>query len=166
MNSSYKFRPLKSDDRKPVIDIYNYFIRKSFAAYPSETVEYAYYNHFLHLIGDYPSYKILSNDDTIIGFAFLHPYRPIKTFHETAEITYFILPEYTRSGIGGRVLESLISDAHNRGISKILASISSLNEQSLEFHKKHSFTECGRLPLIGKKFGRSFDVVYMIRNLQ
>jgi phosphinothricin acetyltransferase len=160
-----RFNYMTENDRLPVIDIYNYFIMKSYAAYPAETVDYNYFDYFLQIIGDYPAYTLKMTNDDIIGFAFLHPYRPINTFYETAEITYFILPEYTRAGAGSVILEQLITDANKRGIKKILASISSLNEQSIQFHKKHNFIECGRLPGIGKKFSNYFDVVYMIRDL-
>jgi L-amino acid N-acyltransferase YncA len=165
MNHTYHFRNLLIQDRNQVIDVYNYFIMKSFAAYPAETVDYDYFDYFLQIIGDYPAYTITMDNERIIGFAFLHPYRPISTFFETAEITYFILPEYTGCGIGSKVLERLLADARKRGIKKIMASICSLNQQSIQFHEKHKFTECGRFPGIGKKFGEYFDVVYMIRKI-
>ena len=163
---AFSFQPLALEDRMPVIDVYNYFIKKSFAAYPVETVDYTYFDYFIQIIGDFPAYSIKTLAGKLIGFTFLHPYRPIVTFNSTAEITYFILPEYTAMGLGSQALKLLLGDAAKRGINRILASISSLNEQSIQFHKKNGFVECGRFPGIGKKFSEQFDVVWMIKILQ
>jgi L-amino acid N-acyltransferase YncA len=59
------------------------------------------------------------------------------------------------------MLNTLISDARKMKIKTVLASISSLNEESIHFHKKHGFLECGRFGSIGRKHGKSFDVVWM-----
>jgi len=160
-----RFYPLSESDRFAVIDIYNLSIKKSFAAYPSDTVGYSYFDYFLQLIGDYPAYTIKTDLGIIVGFAFLHPYRPISTFRDTAEITYFIIPEYTNQGLGTQALKILVDDAVKRYINKILAGISSLNEQSIKFHLKEGFVECGRFPGIGTKFNQTFDVVWMIKIL-
>jgi L-amino acid N-acyltransferase YncA len=48
---------------------------------------------------------------------------------------------------------------------KLLARISSLNEESIHFHRNNDFTECGRFRKIGRKKDREFDVVYMQKML-
>ncbi len=50
-------------------------------------------------------------------------------------------------------------------IDTIMASVSSLNESSLQFHVNHGFTESGRFIRIGKKFNRDFDVVWFQKNI-
>jgi len=57
--------------------------------------------------------------------------------------------------------ERLLQEAKEKGISSILAGISSLNSVSLAFHKKRGFQECGRFQKIGRKWGQDFDVVWM-----
>ena len=52
------------------------------------------------------------------------------------------------------------------GIKNIVAEVSSENEQSIEFHKKHGVVVAGELIDIGEKFGRSFGVVYMQKRLE
>jgi L-amino acid N-acyltransferase YncA len=59
------------------------------------------------------------------------------------------------------VLAHLTEQARRMRVHTLLASISSRNEQSLAFHRKHRFEEVARLPRIGEKFGETFDVVYM-----
>ncbi|UCG61318.1 MAG: N-acetyltransferase [Candidatus Zixiibacteriota bacterium] len=160
----YAFEQLTENDRKAVIDIFNYFVENSFAAYPEKPVSYETFNHFLVMIGDYPAVCIRSGSGETVGFGFLRPYYNAETFRRTAEITYFIRAEHTGKGLGTRLLNHFIEKARLRGIDIFLASISSRNEQSIAFHLKHGFVECGRFKEIGTKHGKPFDMVWMQKN--
>jgi len=157
----YRFESMKPDHRKPVIDIYNHYIEKSWAAYPDEPVGYALFDRFLDMTRGYPSLVVQTDSGDVVGFAFLRAFLPAATFRRTVEITYFILPEHTHQGLGGKILECFERDAEESGVDNLLASISSRNPLSLDFHRKHGFVECGRLRSVGRKFGEDFDVVWM-----
>lgn len=159
---SYRLRKLKDTDRKAVIDIMDYFIKNSYAAYPEENIAEEHLKNIFETAGSYPFYIIESNNE-VIGFGLMHPLYNISTFHHTAEITYFILPDYTNIGLGTKLLYQLLSDAEEIGIESIMASISSRNQESINFHLKHGFQECGRFSKVGKKFGKYFDMVWMQR---
>lgn len=88
-------------------------------------------------------------------------YSPLPAFKETAEITYFLEKEVQGKGIGRAALNLLEQESKKVGIKYLLASISSENQQSLKFHAKNGFKECGRFHSIGKKKETNFDVVYM-----
>ena len=45
------------------------------------------------------------------------------------------------------------------------AEISSENNGSISFHKKHGYSLVGELHDIGEKFGREFGIVYMQKTL-
>lgn len=151
---------ISPDDRKAVIDIFNYYVENSFSAYPEEKVPYEMFDMFLNIARTYPSATIRDKNGEILGFGMLRPYNPIPTFSKTVEITYFIKPEATGKGIGKKLLEYLIQEGKNKGFKVILASISSLNEGSIKFHLKNGFIECGRLISVGNKKGQNFDVIY------
>jgi len=101
------------------------------------------------------------SEKKVIGFALLKTHDPVPVFDRTAELSYFILPEYINKGFETLFLELLLADAKGLGIDSVLAGISSLNDASIKFHKKDGFTECGRFKRIGKKKGKDFDVVWM-----
>ena len=154
-------REMKEEDRISIIDIFNYYVEHSFAAYPEEKLPYAFFdNVFLNAEG-YPRIVIENQNENIIGFAMLRPYSPIPAFKNTAEISYFIHPDMTGHGLGSLMLNYLLDEAKLKGILNILAGISSLNEGSIRFHIKNGFKECGRFLAIGLKKGISFDVVWM-----
>jgi phosphinothricin acetyltransferase len=95
----------------------------------------------------------------------LRAYSPFPVFSRTAEITYFLRPGFTGQGIGKTMLGYLVEKAKEQGITSILASISSLNEESIHFHRKNGFAECGRFRTIGRKREKDFDVIYMQKML-
>ena len=157
----YVIRKFEPEDQNPIIDIFNHFIENSFAAYPEKRVEYDFFENFRKMTKGYPFYVIESPENKLIGFGFLHPYHGYKVFNRVAEITYFILPEHTRKGLGETLLDILINETKSLKIDTLLANISSLNETSLNFHVKNGFAKCGQFKSIGKKFNQDFDVVWM-----
>jgi L-amino acid N-acyltransferase YncA len=158
-----RFEKMGEADREAVIDLFNYYIENTFAAYPEKKVPYGLFDQFLKLTEGYPAFTLRDEEsaDRAVGFAFLRPYHPLNEFQRAAEITYFIEPAYTGRGVGSKILERLIGAAKRKGIDTILANVSSLNESSLRFHERHGFAECGRFRRVAKKKGRDLDVVWM-----
>jgi L-amino acid N-acyltransferase YncA len=101
----------------------------------------------------------------VVGYGMLRPYHFASTLKRTAELTYFLKPEYTRQGIGKAMLDFLIVEANRLGIDNLTASVSSLNPTSITFHLKHGFHECGRFCRVGTKFGQDFDLIWFQRHL-
>jgi phosphinothricin acetyltransferase len=157
----YVFETMNEFHRNAVIDIYNHFIATSMAAYTDAAVPYEMFDRFMDMTRGYPAVVVKDDAQRAVGFGFLRPYHPAPTFRRAAEITYFILPEHTGQGLGTAILKRFIKEGKRMGIDTILANISSHNGQSLAFHRKHGFRECGRFKRVGKKFGRDFDVVWM-----
>lgn len=160
---NYKFQKISEEHRKPVIDIFNAFIEKGFAAYPEERVPYEFFDALLKMTQGYPAVVVCdtTHENQIYGFAFLRPYHPAKTFQGTAQATYFLLPEFTRKGIGKALMEFFVQEARKRNIRTLLADISSLNAPSIKFHEKMGFSHCGCFKRVGRKFEKDFDVVWM-----
>ena len=158
---NYRLLPLSESDRQPVVDIFNYYVETGFAAYVEEKLPYEFFDYLLQMVHGYPAIAVRDENDKVVGFAFMRAHHPLPTFQRTAEVTYFILPEYTRKGIGQGILGYLAREAAKLGVDSLLAHISSLNEQSINFHKKMGFEQCGRFRRIGRKFGMDFDVMWM-----
>lgn len=156
----YTIREAGDADRGPVVDIFNHFVRHTFAAYPDREVPTGFFDTLRTLSSGFP-FLVIVAEQAVIGFGLVSPYRRDETFKHTGVLTYFIMPEYTHLGLGSALLDRLIQEAQARGISNLLANISSRNEQSLNFHRKHGFRECGRLEGIGVKFDECFDIVWM-----
>jgi len=158
---SVHIETMTREAREPVIDILNHYIRNSFAAYPEEEVPYAAFEMLEKMRGGHPGVVAKEERGEVVAFGFLRPHSPFPTFAATAEISYFVRDGHTNQGIGGRMLEALVRQGKDKGITTILASISSLNDGSIRFHKRNGFVECGRFKQVGRKKGQTFDVVWM-----
>jgi L-amino acid N-acyltransferase YncA len=161
----YSIRPIFNEDRESIIDIFNHYVENSFAAYPENKLPYQAFDMFLQMSNGFPTGSIRDQKGEIVGFGMLRPHNPMPAFCKTAEVTYFILPGHTGKGLGRMLLGSLEKGAVEKGITNILASISSLNPGSIKFHQNNGFRECGRFKNVGEKNGREFDTVWMQKML-
>jgi phosphinothricin acetyltransferase len=157
----YSLEPMSARHRQPVMDILNYYIENSHAAYPEKPLDYHFFDRLLEMTRAYPALVVKSKARQIVGFGFLRPCHFAETLRRTAEVTCFIRPEHTRRGLGTTVLDLLCQKALEMGLDSILASVSSRNEKSLTFHLKHGFKICGRFHKVGRKFGADFDMVWL-----
>jgi L-amino acid N-acyltransferase YncA len=161
----HSMRPIEAADRTAVVDLFNYYIENTFAAYPEQRVPYEFFDIFLAACRNYPSVVAEDAGGRFLGFGMLRPHNPMPAFARTAEVTYFITPDATGRGLGSRMLAHLEQEGKKRGITCILAGISSRNPGSLRFHRKNGFIECGRFRNIGRKREMPFDVVWMQKEL-
>jgi phosphinothricin acetyltransferase len=161
---SCRIMPMTGDDVDAVLRIFNHFVEHSFAAYPSAPVGPDLFQRLCASAAAYPVFTVWL-DGEVVGFGMLKPFHPADSFRRTAEVGYFLKPQATGKGLGTALLAHLVEEARARGVRTLVASISSLNEQSLAFHRKHGFEEVGRFPRVGEKLGREFDVVYVQKRI-
>lgn len=161
----YSISPIANEDRESIIDIFNYYVENSFAAYPEDKLPYQAFDMLLQMSNGFPRGCLKDQSGKTVGFGMLRAHNPASTFSRTAEATYFIHPDHTGKGLGKMLLSSLEKGAVEKGITNILANISSLNPNSIQFHQKSGFMECGRFRKVGKKKGREFDTVWMQKML-
>jgi len=158
LNSEVNIRTKKEEDHEKILEVVNSFVKDSFAAYSDE--------YYPSSIVDEWSKKakvflVMEIENKVIGFGFVASYKPFKSSKHVGVLTYFILPEYTGKGFGTKLFNQLISMAKDLGITNYLAHISSKNEQSLNFHKKHGFQEVGRFKDMSVKLGETIDMVWV-----
>ena len=156
-----RLKPISSDSQKEIIDIFNYYVENSYAAYVENKVPYEFFNKFQEMFKGYPAVVAEDDNGGVLGFGMLRAYNPMPTFSHVAEITTFIKHGLTGKGVGQIVFEYLEKEGKNRGITSILASISSLNDVSEKFHAKNGFIKCGQFKNVCKKKNTTFDVIYM-----
>jgi L-amino acid N-acyltransferase len=161
----FDLQPSASGDREAMADIFNYYVEHSFATYTENLVTPEKVGGLMALSEGWPALTARDEEGYIVGFGLLRPYSPLPAFSRTAEISYFIRPGYTGKGIGSAILAELEEGARGMGIESILATVCSLNEESIGFHLACGFLECGCLPAIGRKHGVTFDQVLLLKKL-
>jgi L-amino acid N-acyltransferase YncA len=163
--SEYTLGPITESDRTAIVDLFNFYVKHSFAAYPEEPVPYEFFALLMQSCSRYPCVTVKDGTGTLLGFGMLRAHNPMPAFSHTAEITCFIAPDRTGRGLGSKMLEYLEREGKKRDLSCILASISSLNDGSIRFHERHGFERCGIFRGVGRKKGRIFDTVWMQKNI-
>jgi phosphinothricin acetyltransferase len=153
------------EDLAGMAGIFNHYVEHTFSTYTETPVSVAAFEELMAICPGYPALLARDESGAMVGFGILRPFSMIPAFFATAELTCYLAPGFTRRGIGTMILQALESAAGELGITSIIASISSLNEDSLQFHLKSGFAESGRLKGIGRKRGVRFDVVYLQKEL-
>ena len=115
------FRKMAATDRESVIDLFNYYVENSFAAFPEMTVPYDLFNTLFSPSRTDLQLVACNGAEALIGFGMLHPYKPFSSFAKTAEIVCFIAPDNTRRGVGASLYGNLMDSAKTHGITTILA---------------------------------------------
>ena len=158
MAENIKIREMQESDRDAVMRIFNHYAATSFAAYPEGPLPPQF---FVPLREGALSAIVLEDDGGIAGFGLLKPFLPFPAFRKTGMLTYFLAPSATGKGMGSRLLDRLTEDAKKKGMAMLVANMSSKNEASIRFHKRHGFSEAGHLAGVGEKFGQTFGVLWM-----
>jgi L-amino acid N-acyltransferase YncA len=158
----FQTREAEDCDDSAILEIFNYYVRHGFGAYPEEPVPPSFFGFLRENSRAFP---VVEDCGKIVGFAILKPFLPFSTFRKTASVTYFVSPGYTRTGVGTLLLDALTIRAKMEGFAILIANISSKNTASIEFHRKSGFRESGRLSQVGVKFGEPFDLVWMQKDL-
>jgi phosphinothricin acetyltransferase len=153
-------RPVTGTDAPDVTRIFNYYVKRSFAAFPDREVGRPFILQLLEQAREYGSYAI-ELDGMIVGFGMLRPLYPFLNLMAAGEVSYFICPGYTGQGMGTRLLGVLEDRARELGMTSLVARVSSRNRKSIRFHRKNGFSPCGRIRHVGTKFGKPFDVVIL-----
>lgn len=160
-----KLRLATNDDKDAVIEVLNYYVANSTAAYPMTFLGDEAWNQLRFMARENNIWVMENAEGDFLGFAMLKWFMARDSFNHTAELSYFIKADQTGKGLGRRLLEKLEDQARALGVKILVANVSSLNQESLAFHQKMGFQECGRIPGVAKKFDETFDVVWFYKNL-
>jgi L-amino acid N-acyltransferase YncA len=115
--------------------------------------------------GGHPALVAVSDDDTVVGFASLSPYRPRPAYAPTVEDSVYVDRDRRGHGIGKLLLTDLVDLARDHGFHSVIGRIVGGHEASITLHEACGFAQVGVEHEVGRKFGRWLDVVLMQRML-
>lgn len=106
-----------------------------------------------------------AREGDVLGFASYGPLRPYDGYRLTAEDSVYLVDGAQGRGLGRALIEGLVARAEETGQHSLLGMIEAGNAASIALHARCGFTEVGRIPQAGLKFGRWLDLVIMQRIL-
>lgn len=107
--------------------------------------------------------------DGFAGFASYGSFRGVGMwpgYVHTVEHTIFVVPERCGQGVGHLLMATLLERARAGDVHVVVGGIDGDNEGSLRFHQQLGFTEVGRMPEVGRKWGRWLDLVLVQKTIE
>jgi L-amino acid N-acyltransferase YncA len=111
-------------------------------------------------------YVVAVRGAELVGYAYASAYRSRLGYRHTVEDSVYVARTARGDGVGRALLAALIDACTAAGKRQMIAVIGGAeNLASIRLHAALGFAEVGRLPAIGRKFGRWLDCVLMQRAL-
>jgi L-amino acid N-acyltransferase YncA len=165
---SFTVRDATEQDLPEILALYRHYVRNSVVTFDEKPPTLAQFrSRFRHLqkLG-YPFRVALSPRGTLLGYAYVFPFREKSAFRKTVESSIYLGPAATGRGLGTDLLGDLIERCQAAGLKEMIAVIADQGaDASLALHKKFGFTETGRMGRVGYKFERWIGIIFMQKSL-
>jgi L-amino acid N-acyltransferase YncA len=163
-------RPATVEDLGAITTIYNDVVASSGAIWRDEPTSLDERSVWFHQQGEAGHPVLVAGDEpsphtTVLGFGSFSSFRPWPGYWPTVEHSIHVGAAHRGRGVGGTLLEALCDQASADGKSVIVAGVDGDNTRSIAFHERHGFHIVGRMPGVGRKFGRPADLVLLQRSL-
>jgi L-amino acid N-acyltransferase len=101
----------------------------------------------------------------VLGYGSFGVFRDFPGYVKTVEHSVYVSPAAQRNGVGRAILTTLVERAREKGLAAMVGGIDSANAASIALHEKAGFEIQGCLKGVGRKFGKSLDLVFMVKAL-
>jgi phosphinothricin acetyltransferase len=98
----------------------------------------------------------------VAGYGSFGDFRAFDGYRATIEHSVYVGEAYRRQGVGRAILAELVVRARACGKHAMVAAIEAENHASIELHRTLGFADAGRLPEVGRKFGRWLDLAFLV----
>ena len=127
----------------------------SFEEVPPDREEIA--KRLAGILPHYP-YLLAEQDGQVLGYAYASQHRSRAAYRTSIDVAVYVLPEFSRRGIGRALYGELLSAAAKRGFHAAFAGISLPNAASVGLHEAMGFQPVGVYREVGRKFDAWHDV--------
>ena len=158
-----RIRPAGASDIAPILEIWNPLIRDTSVTFTS--VEKTPEGLAADIAARGPAFLVAEEAGAIMGFASHGTFRPGPGYAHTAEHTVIVAPTAQGRGAGRALMRALEDHARAAGVHVLIAGVSAENVPAIAFHRAVGFVDGGRLPEVGRKFGRWMDLVLLHKRI-
>jgi len=155
-------RQATQDDCARIVEIWNPIIRDTEATFNSieKTPESLARELAAKAASDRPFLLAIDQGD-ILGFATYDQFRGSNGYRHTMEHTIILPPKSHGKGLGRQLMAAIEDHARARAVHSMFAGVSHRNEAGIAFHLALGYVKVARLPEVGYKFDRWYDLVLL-----
>jgi phosphinothricin acetyltransferase len=107
-----------------------------------------------------------SENQEILGFAYVAPWRQKSAYRKTVENSIYLRPAATGKRVGTLLMKQLLDLSKQAGVKEVVAVISDSGaESSIRLHEQFGFKKQGHLGKVGFKFDRWLGTILMQKSL-
>ena len=160
-------RPTIPDDLEAIATIYSHHVQTGVATFELTPPDLPELQHRLQAItGDGLPFLTATRDGRVAGYAYCSPWKVRPAYRHTVEDSIYVAPDAVGCGLGGMLLDALLTDCAGAGVREVIAVIVDADgAASLALHRNRGFVEAGRLTAVGFKHGRWLDTLLLQRSL-
>lgn len=160
-------RPAVADDLDAIAEIYAHHVRTSVATFELEPPGFAEWQRRFQAVVDRGlPFLAATLDGSVAGYAYCAPWKSRPAYRHTVEDSVYLAPHAIGRGVGGMLLDALLTDCARAGVREVIAVIVATGDvASLALHRNRGFIDAGRLTAVGHKQGRWLDTLLLQRSL-
>jgi phosphinothricin acetyltransferase len=166
--SDIAIRRTTADDLDDIAAIYAHHVLTGVATFELSAPDAAEWQRRLAAVVD-AGLPFLSAtlDRRVVGYAYCGPWKTRPAYRQTVEDSIYVAPDAIGRGVGGRLLDELLTRCAAAGVREVIAVIVDADGTgSLTLHRNRGFVDAGRLTSVGFKHGRWLDTVLLQRSLR
>ncbi|NOC44007.1 GNAT family N-acetyltransferase [Ruegeria sp. HKCCD7559] len=152
-------RPAMAADAPEIARITNAIIRESLITFTTDERSTTQITEDITKRGT--GFLVAEHDEQVVGFATYAPFRAGPGYAQTREHSIQLSPDARGKGVGRALMQALEAAARTDGVHVLVAGISSANPGAVAFHAALGFSQVGRMPEVGFKWGQWLDLVLM-----
>lgn len=157
------------EDASELLGIYGPYVKDTAISFEYEVPSLEEFtSRIVNISSKYPYIKAVSEDGTILGYAYATAFKGRRAYDWSVETTIYIRQDCRRGGIGRALYEELEFRLKDMGILNMNACIASpksedehLTSDSIYFHGNMGFTKVGTFHDCGYKFNSWYDMIWM-----
>ncbi|PKW12331.1 phosphinothricin acetyltransferase [Streptomyces sp. 1222.5] len=160
-------RPAVPADLSAVAEIFTHYVRHTVITFEETPPPVAAWHQRLDdLTAQGLPFLVAELSGEVVGYAYAAPWRPKPAYRHTVENSIFLAPRRTGQGLGGALLEALLTACARTHVRQMIAVIADAGtDASVTLHRRFGFADVGRLAAVGYKHDRWIDTVLMQRTL-
>jgi L-amino acid N-acyltransferase YncA len=150
-----------------IVAIFNHAVRETYSIWSETETTLEQRKAWLaaRRAASFPVIVAIDSKSDVLGYGSFGVFRDFPGYVKTVEHSVYVAPQAQRRGAGRALLAALIDRARGKGLSAMVGGIDSANAASIALHEQAGFEIQGNLKGVGRKFGKSLDLVFMVKAL-